>query len=134
MGVNYGPAGITMNDTLMNLLFGWFVVYNDGTLVTEDDTHWNVVRKGEIKVLGLKWRDRIWTVTGKTAYLQFKRGSVPFSTDGVSHVVNCEERCIGYYEGNQKVIYRVNNRTGQMKPEVQGPQNGNSSGPNKSSI
>lgn len=127
MGVNYGPAGLTMDDKLMNLMFGWFVVYNDGTLVTEDDTHWNKVRKGSIKVLGLKWRDRIWTITGKTAYLQFKRGSVPFSPDGFVGNERCEERCIGYYEGNQKIIYRVNNRTGRMTPEVQGPQNGRGS-------
>lgn len=121
MGINVGPAGLTMDDKLMNLVFGWFVVYNDGVLVTEEDIHWSKVRRGDIKVLGIKWRDRVWTISGKSAYLQFKRGSVPFSTSGVSHDVNCEERCIGYYEGNQKVVYRVNNRTGKMMPEVQEP-------------
>jgi hypothetical protein len=118
MSINNGPEGITVNDRLMNLQAGWFVVYKDGTLVTEDELHWNEVRKGEIKVLGIKWHDKIWTIRDKTAWVQFKRGSVAFSSTGVSYNVDCEERCIGYYEGKNKMVYRVNNRTGKMTPDV----------------
>jgi len=118
MSIKSGPEGLTMSDKLMNLQAGWFVVYKDGSLVTEDEVHWNKVRKGNIKILGLKWRDRIWSIRDKSAWVQFKRGSVSFSTTGVSHNVDCEERCIGYYEGKSKIIYRVNNRTGKMTPEV----------------
>lgn len=120
MSVTEGPAGITMNDKFMNLVFGWFVIYTDGSLITEEDLHWDKVKKGSIKILGLKWHDKVWTIRDKTAWIQFKRGSVPFSITGVNEInhVSCEERCIGYYEGDKKVIYRVNNRTGQMRPEV----------------
>jgi len=118
MSINKGPEGVTMCDRLMNLSAGWFVVYKDGTLVTEDEMHWNKVRKGEIQILGLKWHDKIWTIKDKTAWVQFKRGSVAFSSSGVSDDSFCEERCIGYYEGSKKVIYRVSNRTGRMVPGV----------------
>jgi len=118
MSINNGPEGVTVCDRLMNLAAGWFVVFKDGNLVTEDELHWNKVRKGEIQILGIKWQDKIWTIRDKTAWVQFKRGSVPFSTTGVCETVNCEERCIGYYDGAKKIIYRVNNRTGKMKPEV----------------
>lgn len=119
MSISVGPSGITMDDTLMNLSKGWFVVYNDNSLVTEDSTDWNKVNRGEIKILGLKWKDKFWTISGKTAYVQFKRGSVGFSPTGVvDSNITCEERCIGYYEGSSKVVYRVNERTGQMRPGV----------------
>lgn len=120
-GFNTGPAGVTMDDNLMNLSRGWFVVYKNGSVVTEDNTEWGAVRKGDIKVLGLKWFDKYWTISGKTAYLQFKRGSVSISPSGVSSDIACEERCIGYYEGSLKVIYKVNERTGRMTQEVREP-------------
>jgi hypothetical protein len=123
-GLNVGASGITMDDKMMNLSCGWFVVYKDNSVVTEEETDWGKVRKGEIKMLGLKWFDKFWTISGKTAYIQFKRGSVSFSPSGISRDIRCEERCIGYYEGNKKVIYRVNERTGRMTPEVRGSDNG----------
>lgn len=113
-----GPEGLDMCDRLMNLSAGWFVVYKDGSLVTESELHWNKVKKGKIKILGLKWQDKIWTIRDKTAWVQFKRGEVAFSTAGVSEDVCCRERCIGYYEGAKKVIYRVDNLTGKMTPGV----------------
>ena len=121
MSISIGPAGVTMEDKLMNLVRGWFVVYDDGTLVTEDDTNWLKVKKTKIKVLGLKWHDKFWTIRDKKNYVQFKRGSAPFNLNGgviPPEMLRCEERCIGYYEGDKKVIYRVNDRTGKMKPEV----------------
>lgn len=118
MSIIEGPSGITVCDRFMNLQAGWFVVYKDGSMVTEDEVHWDKVSKGNIKILGLKWGDKVWSIRDKTAWVQFKRGSVSFSSTGVSHNVDCEERCIGYYEGKSKVIYRVNNHTGRMVPEV----------------
>lgn len=112
------PPGITMQDNLMNLQHGWFVVYKDGTVTTEDETEWQQVKKGNIEILGLKWNDKVWTIRGKTAWVQFKRGSVGFSLAGLETDIQCEERCIGYYEGKNKVIYRVNNHTGQMTLDV----------------
>jgi len=124
MTIKFGPDGITMDDKMMNLSKGWFILYNDGTMVTEDDTDWYDVDRSKILALGLKWYDRFWTINGRTAYLQFKRGSVVFSPDGSGSDIQCEERCIGYYEGENKVIFRVNERTGQMTPGVQVPNNG----------
>jgi len=118
MSIKEGPEGLTMCDRLMNLQAGWFVVYKDGTLATEDEVHWDKVKKGQIKILGIKWHDKMWTIRDKTAWVQFKRGSVAFSTTGINYDVDCEERCIGYYEGSSKIIYRVNNHTGKMVPEV----------------
>jgi hypothetical protein len=119
MGINNTPAGITMTDSIMNLSRGWFVVYNDGSVITEEETTWNKVRKGDIKLVGLKWFDKFWTIPNKTAYVApFKRGSVSFSSSGSSSDILCEERCIGYYEGSSKVVYRVNERTGRMSMQV----------------
>lgn len=115
---------ITINDDIMNLSKGWVVVYKDGSMVTENDMDWGKVRKRDIKVLALKWYNKWWTVRDKVGYLQFKRGSVFVSASGpASDVVTCEERCIGYYdEDGSKVIYRVNDHTGQMALDVQDPK------------
>lgn len=120
MSISVGPAGITMDDKMMNLSKGWFVVYADGSVVTEDEVDWQKVERNKIKILGLKWHQKFWTIRDKTSYIQFKRASVPFSPSGIctEEDMRCEERCIGYYEGSSKVIYRVNNHTGQMRPEV----------------
>ncbi len=119
MSISVGPSGITMDDKLMNLSKGWFVVYTDGSLVTEDDTDWYKVKRGDIQILGLKWHNKFWTISGKTAYVQFKRGSAGFSPSGaVDTSIVCEERCIGYYEGTSKVVYRVNEHTGRMRPGI----------------
>jgi len=118
MAIKIGPDGITMNDTMMNLVKGWFVIYKDGSLVVETDLEWGKVKKGNIKILGLKWYDKIWTISGRSSYIQFKRGSVSISPSGVSSDVQCIERCIGYYEGAKKVVYRVDEMTGKMTPAV----------------
>jgi hypothetical protein len=123
-GLDAGPVGINMNDRLMNLVRGWFVFYENGTMITEDEDEWSHIKKSNIKVLGLKWQEKMWTISGKTSYIQFKRGSVGFSISGCGGDISCEERCIGFYDGNKKVIYRVNDRTGRMTPEVRGPEDG----------
>lgn len=118
MEVNTTIKGITVDDNLMNLSMGWFVVYNNGQVVTENEVEWSKVKRGEIRTLGLKWRDKFWTIVGKSAYLQFKRGSVGFSGGGKNSDIECIEHCIGYYEGKSKIIYRVNHYTGQMRLDV----------------
>ena len=117
--MNNSPAGVNMNDQIMNLSRGWFVVYKDGSMVTEDEIDWVNVNRAEIKVLGLKWFDKFWTLSGKTAYIQFKRGWAPYAPNGGEVPIFCDERCIGYYEGADKVIYRVKERTGKMKMTVE---------------
>jgi hypothetical protein len=115
MNLCYGPSGITMDDRMMNLSKGWFVVNKDSFVITENEIEWSQIKKTEIKTLGLKWHDKIWTITDKAPYVQFKRGSVSFSPAGFDNEVQCTERCIGYYEGSSKVIYRVDEFTGRMR-------------------
>jgi len=110
--------GITIDDTIANMARGWLVVYDDDTQVTESQMDWSEVDKKRIKILALKWYNKFWTIRGKTAYIQMKRGWVPMVV-GIDLEPFCEERCIGYYEGKNKVLYRVNDRTGQMTLDVQ---------------
>jgi hypothetical protein len=112
--------GITMTDSVMNMKKGWIVVYKDNSVVTEDELEWRQVKKGEIKILALKWNTKYWSIRDKTAYVQFKRGMAMFSASGpIDDSVTCVDRCIGYYENGEKIIYRVNDLTGKMKMEVQ---------------
>lgn len=110
--------GFSICDSILNMPKGWIVVYKDGSIVTEQEMDWKKVRKKDIKILALKWGSRYWTLSGKSSYLQFKRGAMFVSTAGMSEP-ECIERCIGYYEGASKIIYRVDENTGQMRIDVQ---------------
>jgi hypothetical protein len=116
--------GITINDAIMNMPKGWVVVYEDGTTITENEADWYKIKKKGIKILALKWNNKWWSVRGKTAYIQFKRGTAFFApAGGINSDVICTERCIGYYDENgNKVIYRVNEQTGEMRLDVQEPK------------
>ena len=115
--------GITINDSIMNMPKGWIVVYNDGTVITENDSNWYSIKKKNIKILALKWNTKFWSIRDKSVYFQFKRGSVLISPGGSTSNVECVERCIGCYdESGSKVIYRVNERTGQMRLDVEEPK------------
>lgn len=109
-----------MNDAIMNMPRGWIVVYNDGIIITQYDVDgkevdWKKVPKRGIKSLTLKWGPhKKWTIAGKQCYLQSKRGWI---SPGMTTPV-IEERCIGYWEGNNKVMYRVNENTGRMEMSV----------------
>jgi len=99
---------------------GWIVEYEDGTVIPQFDndgveTRWLRVPKRGIKSLTLKWHNKHWTITGKSIYIQFCRAWI---SPGMSeHVV--KERCIGYWDGPNKVVYRVDEATGNMKMTVE---------------
>ena len=96
---------------------GWSVEYNDGTIIYEGQAHWNAIPKVGIKTLCLHYDQRQWYIHDKNAYLQKKRGSMPpFVPQGDFRI---ESRSIGYYDGNNKVWYTVNENTGKMKMEVE---------------
>jgi len=114
-----------MNDDIMNMVKGWVVHYEDGTIITEYDRHggevnWREVPKKGIKSLSLKWHNKHWTIHGKEIYLQKKRGWITPSP-GVEQEANIEHRCIGYWEGANKVFYQVNEYTGHMEMIVEEP-------------
>ena len=112
-----------MNDDVMNMAKGWVVCYEDGTILTEYDRDgnerpWTSIPKVGIKSFSLKWYNKHWSFYGKEPYFQNKRGWI-VPVPGLEQAPNIEERCIGYWEGNNKVTYRVNELTGQMRMEVE---------------
>ena len=100
----------------MNIpLKGWIVRYKDGTIVTEADSHWKQVSKREIESLRLKWHSKLWDITGKKNYFEFKSASIaPGEETPLIH-----SRVIGYYDDDgNKVQYRVDEHSGRMTIEV----------------
>ena len=107
-------------DRVQHMDKGWAVLYEDGRIITEIDPDgtphdWNTVPKRSIKELTLKWYDRTWSIAGKSIYLQFKRAWI---TPGMAESI-LEERCIGYWEGDNKVVYRIEESTGKMRMTVE---------------
>jgi hypothetical protein len=94
---------------------GWQVEYLDGTVINEDQLGWKQIPKTGIVRLTLHYDGRQWTLQNKIAYIQKKRASM---APGVTGSFVIESRSIGYYEGNEKVWYTVDEFTGQMKMEV----------------
>ena len=95
---------------------GWIVELKDGTLLWECDTAWQDVPKKEIKSLTLIFEGRKWTISDKDAYIQKKRASI---SPGEAEAT-LEQRMIGYYDGNLKIEYVVNEHTGNMSMRVVG--------------
>jgi hypothetical protein len=110
---------IVIDDRFMNFGLGWIVEYKDGTCVYEGEVPWSKVVKRSIKSLCLKHHEKMWSISGKENYLQFNRSFVTFAPAGFVSDPVILERCIGYYdEKGRKVIYRVNEQTGQMRLDV----------------
>ena len=109
-----------MNDDVMSQPKGWVVKYEDGTIITEYDRDgnprpWRSIPKRNIQSLSIKWHHKHWTITGRQNYFQFKRGSISPGEEES----RIEERCIGYWDGPDKIVYRVNERTGIMKMTIE---------------
>ena len=94
---------------------GWEVEYSDGTTIREGQQDWKKIPKVEMVRLTLHYDGRRWDLRNKVAYVQKKKGSV---TPNIPGSFQIESRSIGYYEGNKKVWYTVNEHTGQMRMEV----------------
>ena len=94
---------------------GWSVEYADGTKINENQMEWKKLPKVGIIRLTLHYDGKCWDIHDKSAYVQKKRASV---VPGVAESFVIESRSIGYYEGNKKVWYTVDEFTGQMKMEV----------------
>jgi hypothetical protein len=94
---------------------GWEVEYTDGTTINEDTTIWQKVPKIGIVRLTLHYDGRRWDIMDKAEYYQKKHASV---VPGMKDSFRIESRSVGYYEGNSKVLYTVDEHTGRMKMEV----------------
>jgi hypothetical protein len=95
---------------------GWVVKYADGTIIKEIEMDWKQIPKIGIVKLSLLFDGKRWDIHDKPAYVQKKRASV---VPGFPDSFTIESRSIGYYEGNKKVWYTVDEFTGQMRMEVQ---------------
>ena len=94
----------------------WELEYSDGRIITENQMEWGDAPKINIVRLTLHYDGRCWNINNKPAYVQKKRGSV--APGGGDFIVL--SRSIGFYEGNKKIFYTVDEFTGQMKIEVKG--------------
>lgn len=94
---------------------GWSVEYSDGTEIYEGQMEWKAVPKQNIVRLTLHFDGRRWDIDGERVYFQKKRVSI---IPGVKESLTVESRSIGYYEGNNKVFYTVDEHSGRMKMEV----------------
>lgn len=97
------------------MMRGWEVCYKNGKVITEDEADWKDIPKIDIERVTLHYDGRRWDLHGKDAYVQKKRGSM---VPGVANSFSVESRSIGYYEGDKKVWYTVNEATGKMNMEV----------------
>lgn len=112
-----------INDDIMNMPRGWILHYENGRIITEYDQDgnqrdWRDAPKVGIKSLSLKWHTKHWSITGKENYLQKKRGWI-MPVSGIEQEPTVQFRYIGYWEGNDKVYYRVDEVSGQMKIVVE---------------
>ncbi len=94
---------------------GWEVEYIDGRVIKETQMEWKKIPKVDMVRLTLHYDGKQWNIHDKPAYVQKKKASM---VPGVAESFVVESRSIGYYEGNQKVWYTVDEFTGQMKMEV----------------
>jgi len=94
---------------------GWEVKYFDGTVINEKQMDWKEIPKVGIVQVSLLFDGKRWDIYDKPAYVQKKRASI---IPGTPESFTIESRSIGYYEGNEKVWYTVDEFTGQMKMEV----------------
>lgn len=94
---------------------GWEVEYSDGTTIDEDQAQWQEIPKLGIIRLTLHYDGRQWDLNNKEVYFQKKQASV---IPGIKDSFQIESRSIGYYEGNSKVLYTVDEHTGRMNMEV----------------
>ncbi len=117
--------GMDVTDEILSMPKGWIIFYSDGSSLTEYDNNgysrdWNRANKRDIKYVALKWYNKHWTISGKKIYLQKKRAWIT-PVAGVEIEPNIQYRYIGYWEGKDKVFYRVDEATGEMKIVVEGP-------------
>lgn len=96
---------------------GWEVEYTDGTTINEDQADWKDIPKQNMIRLTLYYDGRQWDLCNREVYFQKKRAYIDVM-GGVmgDHVIY--SRSIGYYDGNNKILYTVNEATGRMQMEV----------------
>jgi len=95
---------------------GWEVELYNGAIIFEHTSTWRKVPKIKIKRLTLHYDGRRWDFEDKEAY--FVRNSASM-VPGVDESFQIEKRCVGYYEGKDKVCYIINEWTGELTIKVE---------------
>lgn len=91
---------------------GWQVELEDGTTMNEDNYEWREIPKVKIRKLSLLFDGRRWDLLNKQAYFVSNTASV---VPGSAESFSVERRGIGYYEGKEKILYTVDEFTGEFK-------------------
>lgn len=95
---------------------GWAVSYDDGEVISEwefNKPFRYLPKQNNIKSVALFWSDdRYWIFPDKQYYFELKKMEImiPSYTPEPAIVA----RSIGYYEGNKKITWTLNERTGEM--------------------
>jgi len=93
---------------------GWQAIYDDGTVVTEEKTHWSEVDINRIVSLSLIRDGRKYALpAGHRGWVQAKTATVV-----VGSSPEIQSRYVGFEEGNSQVILRVMEDTGDCIIEV----------------
>jgi hypothetical protein len=98
----------------LNLLQGgWYVVFKDGNVITEEEMSWiEVPNKKQIQIMGLKRHNKYYEIEGKEVYTP--PGETHFReiivNPGTGYAVTKQDIVgwnIGYYTPEGKMIMRV---------------------------
>lgn len=108
----------------LNLLGGgWYAVFKDGSVITEEDMPWlEVPNKKDIKLMGLKRHNKYYEIEDKDIFAApgetHVREIIINPTDGVAVTKqSLVGWFIGWYEPDGKVLMRVDAITGQITQE-----------------
>ena len=99
----------------MNRYRYWEVELSNGDIIREGQMEWKQVPKKAITRLSLFFDGRRWDLSGKEAYfVKYRASMVP----GIQESMRLERRTVGFYEGNTKVCYHVDENSGRFYMEV----------------
>lgn len=108
----------------INLLEGgWYVVFEDGSVITEAEMPWVMVpNKKNIKIMGLKRHNKHYEIEGKRNYIapgetHLRELAINNGTGVSVTKQTLVGWFIGYYEGIKKILWRVDFETGKFTKE-----------------
>jgi len=106
------------NSEKINLLpGGWYCVLNDGTVHTEEEIAWlDIPNKRDIKLVGLKRMNKYFELENKQPYFAPGETHMKELTLVETQLVTKSTLVgwfIGYYDGAEKVYWRVDAETGK---------------------
>ena len=102
---------------------GWYVVFSDGSVITENDMIWvQVPNKKDIQIMGLKWRNKCFELKDKDSYIppgETHMRELSGAGDGKIQVTKqtLVGRFIGYYDEDCKVLSRIDTSSGEFTTE-----------------